>query len=335
MEINNKKSPLLTALAIVVLLSLVVGATYAYFQVTTVNNFGTKTATAQAGSIGSISLNGSNAVLSINMTSVDLMPGNAGTYYAGSPDKVKDTPTEVTIGTASISPTTDTNYYHCSYTLSVTHTGTEDMYDKFNHKTNDVYDYTNRSTGQIALIVNGTEYDWASTNGMPSTINGSFYIQGNETVNLTAGLKFVSSASVDQTYLTGTDIGITISVVANSFTCNAEEEPINWLYYGWGTESANIDTARGSHKEILRSGTTAKTSGITASDIVQACGLISGSWVCADYFDPSRGDIADDDFLDDGYVNCTVYAGGSAYCGADGAYEYCRVSSGGVADCGG
>ena len=217
----NGKKKLTFVLVLIALLVLFVGATYAYFAVVTTSNYGTKTITVEAGDIGSVTLNGTNALLNLDLTAEDMSPSNTGTYYAGNPNKVKDTENIVTLGTASVSPNTDTNYYHCTYTLSVTHTGTVDMYDKFNHQTNNAYDYTNRSEGQVALIVNGVEYDWASTNGMPSTINGEFYIQGNETVDITAGLKFVNT-DADQSYMAGTDININIGIVENSFTCSAE-----------------------------------------------------------------------------------------------------------------
>ena len=60
-EINNKRNKLLFVLGIIALLLVVMGASYAYFAVTTVNNFGTSTINAQAGNIGTVTLNGNSA----------------------------------------------------------------------------------------------------------------------------------------------------------------------------------------------------------------------------------------------------------------------------------
>ena len=229
MEDNNKKKKAkIILVAIVSLLVLVLGSAYAYFQVSTVNNFGTKNIYADTGDYGSVVIEGIDASLTMNLTASELMydytqqtPAPV-IYYAGT-SGATTTPTEVTVGVARVNPNTDTNYYHCTYDISVTHTGTNDMYDKFNSKTNNVYDYTNRSEGQIALLINGVEYDWGSEDGMPSLIHADLYMRGTETKNITAGLKFVSSDQIDQSYITGTDIDIEVNLVPNTLRCTVLE----------------------------------------------------------------------------------------------------------------
>ncbi len=231
---NRNKKKRIIIVAILSLFVLVLGASYAYFQVTTINNFGTSNIWAETADIGSVIIEGNDVDLVLNLTADQLYydystqnPENV-IYYAGE-SEATTTPTEVVIGTARVQPSTDSNYYHCTYNLSVTHTGTNDMYDVFNHKTNDVYDYTNRSEGQIALIVNGQEYDWASTNGMPSVIPQDIVLHGANTKNITAGLKFVNDMNIDQEYITGTDINITITMVPNSLQCEIIENPIAYI----------------------------------------------------------------------------------------------------------
>ena len=232
MEDNyKKKKTKIILVAILSLLVLVLGSAYAYFQVSTVNNFGTTNIYADTGGVGTVVIEGIDASLTMNLTASELMydytqqtPAPV-IYYAGT-SGATTTPTEVTVGVARVNPNTDTNYYHCTYDISVTHSGSNDMYDKFNSKTNNVYDYTNRSEGQIALLINGVEYDWGSEDGMPSLIHADLYLKGNETKNITAGLKFVSSDVIDQSYITGTDIDIELNIVANSLKCSVEEEPI-------------------------------------------------------------------------------------------------------------
>ncbi len=234
-ENNNKKQRRLFIIGAVVLLIMLISAAYAYFAVITVNNFGTSTINAQAGGIGSVTLNGTNAILTMNLDAIDMVQGNNNvTYYASSSGKTT-TPTTVTLGTASVSPNTDTNYYHCTYTLSVTHTGTNDMYNLFNHQTNNTYDYTNRSEGQIILTINGFSYDFYESNyvwsddygyGWPANnqVTGEFYIKGNQTKDITASLRIVNRSDVDQSYLASSDIAINISLVNGSFNCTPEDE---------------------------------------------------------------------------------------------------------------
>ena len=225
-EINNKRNKLLFVLGIIALLLVVIGATYAYFAVTTVNNFGTSIINAQAGNIGTVTLNGNSAQLNMSLTALDMVQGNSDiTYYASSSGKTT-TPTEEVIGTASVSPTSDTNTYHCTYTLSVTHSGTNDMYTVFSGA-------TNKSADQIILTINGVDYDF--NDGWPTSnqVSGSFYIKGTQTKNITAGLRIINDSEINQNYLAGTDISISISLVNNSFSCTATEDYIRRM----GTDS--------------------------------------------------------------------------------------------------
>ena len=222
-EENNKKQKNMFIFGLVALLLTVVGATYAYFAVTTVNNFGTSTINAVAGEIGTVTLNGSNAQLNLSVTALDMVQGNSDiAYYASSSGKTT-TPTTVTLGTATVTPSTDTNYYHCTYTLSVTHTGTNDMYTAFSSA-------ANKSTGQIILTINGVDYDFY--NGWPTSnqVTGSFYIRGTQTKDITAGLRIINDSEINQNYLANTDISISISLVNNSLSCEPDEEPIAITY---------------------------------------------------------------------------------------------------------
>ena len=160
MEENNKKQKRLFIVGLVFLLLLVVGASYAYFAVTTINNFGTSTINAQAGNIGSVTLDGNSAQLNMSLTALDMVQGNSDvTYYASESGKTT-TPTEEVIGTASVTPTSDTNTYHCTYKLNVTHTGVADMYTVFSN-------YANKTSGQIILTINGVDYDF--NDGWPAS----------------------------------------------------------------------------------------------------------------------------------------------------------------------
>ena len=114
MNEDNKKKKYLFIIGLVALLILVLGASYAYFAVSTISNFGTRTINAQAGGIGTVTLDGNNAQLNLSVSALDMAQSNAKAYYASASGKTA-TPTEEVIGTASVTPSTDTNYYHCTY----------------------------------------------------------------------------------------------------------------------------------------------------------------------------------------------------------------------------
>jgi hypothetical protein len=222
------KKKILLVFIVAIFLVLIVSATYAYFAVSTVNNFGTSTINAQAGGIGTVTLNGNNAQLNLSVTALDMVQGNSDiTYYASSSGKTT-TETEEVIGTASVTPSTDTNYYHCTYTLSVTHSGTNDMYTVFSSA-------ANKSAGQIFLTINGTDYDFY--NGWPTNnqVQGDFYTTVSNPASITAGLKIINKSNINQNYLANTDIQITISLVNNSLSCSPEIAP---AFVRVGTDSS-------------------------------------------------------------------------------------------------
>ena len=233
-EVNNKKNKNLFALGLVVLLLAVFGATYAYFAVTTVNNFGTSTINAQAGGIGTVTLDGNNAQLNLSVSALDMAQSNAKAYYASASGKTA-TPTEEVIGTASVTPSTDTNYYHCTYTLTVSqsYAGTKNLYNIFKG-TEQVNSTTyTSSANELVLIVNGEEYD-LHTNTLPKDIDGEFYVKVGSPATITAGLKFNNFNDKQQQLLGGSGVNISIVVKNGTFECEAENAPIYkyWTYEG-------------------------------------------------------------------------------------------------------
>ena len=177
------------------------GATYAYFSVTLFNNFGTRTITAEAGNAGSVTLNGTNANLTMDLTVADMRLMGHVPYYASSSGKTT-TPTEVTIGTATVGSNNDTNYYKCSYTLNVTKSGT--MYDAFTSNSNPT-----KGKDQIILTIDNREYDWYSE-AFPTTINGTFIVKSESDYQIKAGLRIINDI-VEQNAIAGTNINISLN----------------------------------------------------------------------------------------------------------------------------
>lgn len=209
-NVDAKKVLIPAIIAVVTLVILTVGATYAYFSVSsTSSGYTTRTVNAQAPDIGSVALT-SGTNLTMNLTASQMMlPANETTYYASSSGTTTTATTE-NIGTAKV---TGSGTFTCNYTLTVSASGTKNMYDTFQSM-------SNKSTGQIVLTVNGTSYDFNTASLFPKTINGTMTgLTSSASQNITAQLKLVNSKTIDQTALAGTDI--TLSFAVSSFSCTA------------------------------------------------------------------------------------------------------------------
>jgi len=204
-----KKILVPTIIAVVTLVMLVVGATYAYFSVGTDNNFGTRTIQASAAEVGSVALaTGSN--LTMNLTAAQMMKSEGGSTYYASASGTTETATTATIGTATV---TGAGTFTCTYELNVAASGTKNMYTAFQGM-------TGKSSGQIVLTVNGTAYDFNTASLFPKTISGTMTgLTSAASQKITAQLKVVNSATVDQSALAGTDL--TLSFTVSDFECTA------------------------------------------------------------------------------------------------------------------
>ena len=227
MKEKNKKIIILTAIAILVLLTLIIGATYAYFLVGITNNFGTKTITATTPSIGSVALTQGNNLL-LDLTAADMMNKNSDTIYYASSSGTTTSSTTENIGVATV---TGLGTYNCSYSLKMDDS-TNSLYDKFQSM-------DTKSIGQIVLTINGVEYDFNTADLFPKIISGTMNGLSSSNIGyITAQLKVVNKTNVDQSALSGSNLSITFTI--ESFNCEAIDEiamgdyllenPTNGLY---------------------------------------------------------------------------------------------------------
>ncbi len=212
---NDSMKVILPAIiAVLTLILLTVGATYAYFSVgTSATGFTERQAQASADAMGNVVLS-SGTNLSMSVTAAQMMKQtNDVTYYASS-SGTKTSPTTETIGTAKVE---GAGTFKCTYKLTVSATGTNNMYTKFQGM-------TGKSTGQLVLTVNNggtaTTMDFNTASLFPKTINGTMTgLTSTSSKTITAQLKLVNSKTVDQTALAGTDITIKFNV--SDFECTA------------------------------------------------------------------------------------------------------------------
>ena len=208
---NNKKILLPSIIAIVALLTLVIGATFAYISVESVDKSQTTTGSATFPAMGAVAIaNGPN--LSLVLTRPLLM--NAGedkTYYATTNGVPTESQTEKpAIGTITV---TGPGTFTCHFTLHVTMLG--NLYSTF-------ATMEGKSNDQLILSVNNSDYDFNSntdfTNGFD--VSGSFSGLTEESPqNITAQFRFINKKDVIQDALADKTVTFTFSVT--SFTCDA------------------------------------------------------------------------------------------------------------------
>lgn len=245
---ESKKIVLPAILAVITLIALVAGATYAYFAVSAVNNFGTSTINATAEQVGTVALEAGDS-LTLSVDAVDMAKQNSDVNYfavpvvtSGTQAKYETTQSQApVIGTATV---TGNGTFNCNYTLVVTPSySTASMLYALSGMSN-----PEPTTGQLILSVNGTNYDLytLSTNSsgnilkdsafgtavaleIPGTFPGikdgtsSTRVDGHITAQLKLINKTSESSDVahSQNDLAGTDLTLTFSIKPNTFTCTA------------------------------------------------------------------------------------------------------------------
>ena len=317
MEEEKKKIIVPIVIGVLTLLVLVIGATYAYFAVGINNNFGTTTISASADDVGTVTLTNINSTLSMSLTAADMMrqtgkictkriatvcneatgycdyetvscsEGEANcvcnnvygfvNYYATPSGKSTTANMAWEIGRATVTPSTDTNYYSCDYTLSVSNTGTTNMYTAFTgmpEQANATQARPNayKSADQVIFQINDTEYDWY-TNGMPNSYTGNMIVNVDDPGHITAGLKLVNDGNIDQTDLAGSDITITIQ--ATNFSCTAVTPTYAYYNYStWNDGSPTLANSPGSMSYYVKKAT------IGSTIINEICGVFDETTIC-------------------------------------------------------
>ena len=233
---EKKKSIFKLTIGILSLAVLILGAAYAYWSASTMVNFNTAFISYDTGGVATVVLDGTSAILRMDIVGSDMNKGSKNKVFYASTDGKKTEPTEEVIGIAY--PLVNSiRSYKCNFTLNLSHTGQNDLIEKFLGETNDEPNYPNRSAGQIILTVNGVEYDL--NDGFPSTISGYIITDSITNGTINVGMKFVNLKNVDQTDLANTDGIINIDVANNGFTCETVDgRALYWAYEGKTTTSA-------------------------------------------------------------------------------------------------
>ena len=195
-----------TIFAILTLIILTVGATYAYFSVETSKVTETAKINASLEELGNVSLAGKSDI-SVTLTASDMAnKGSDKTYYASASGKTT-TATSPVIATATAE---GNGTFSCNYTIKVDDNSSS-MYDAFQSM-------STKSTGQIVLTVGTNTYDFNTSGLFPKTISGTLTgITKTASKNITAQLKIVNKYNVNQSALAGKSLNLTFTV--QEFSC--------------------------------------------------------------------------------------------------------------------
>ena len=199
---KNKKLTGSVLVAVITLVTLVIGATYAYFTVATTNSFGTRTATATAESVGTVAIT-AGSDLSLTVTRAQMSKTNKGKIYYATGDNISSG----TLGTVKV---TGEGMYSCDYTMSITLSGT--MLSSINEVRNTI------------LYVNDIPYDiYTYKDAGTITLNGTINGLVQETPQRIKGNIAVFNTKKDQSSeLAGKAISASIKVT--NITCTAGDD---------------------------------------------------------------------------------------------------------------
>ena len=202
-EIKDMKTIVIpTLLMVITFFVLIVGATYAYFNVSTTVSGGSTKVYTDVETVGVSTLRTGNN-LSLNLTLVDMMQSSNDKVYYASLNGVPST-TEISevIGTAEVD---GNGVMKCTYELVVNSSGTKNMYTAFQNM-------STKSEGQLVLNIAGIDYDLYNVT-FPLSIKGTLEnVKEGASKDIKASFKIVNKSNVDQSKLAGTDIILSFSV---------------------------------------------------------------------------------------------------------------------------
>lgn len=211
-----RKALVPSIVAVIVLIGLVVGATWAFFTVKVDNKVTQTTASASTPEIPLVTLSGGVSQLSMSLTADDMASINQKTYYAGETGKVESQTAAPTIATVTLDKD-KVNTYICSYTITAKASAENKSL---------ISAYTSKSatnTGELVLKLNSTSYDLASENHNTAILNsgitnsGTVEVSANKPATLTAQFSLTNN-NKDQSFIAETEA--TIDITAAITTCN-------------------------------------------------------------------------------------------------------------------
>lgn len=230
---DKKNTMLLTVIAVATLLVAVVGATFAYFAISTDKGASSKatiTGSTENTKVGSVALKG-NENLTMNLTAEDMAKTHSGhTFYANDAGNATiDAEQKLTVGTATLSNSDSGIVYSCKAVYKVTYDDSDEInaggitWEEDDAAVLKLYgaDSNVTVTEDESYTSEGlklSDLKEASTGG--KTVNVTFKLTGgsSETATLQASLAIKNSESEQQGRLANKKFKVNLE--ATSFECD-------------------------------------------------------------------------------------------------------------------
>ena len=212
-ETDYKKIVIPAIVAVVTMIALTVGATYAYFQVNVSSSVTNSTVNATTAPISSVALSGGNKTISMNITAANMVKGGADkTFYAPATGSTPvETASNIVVGTAT---QTGAGNNSCTYTITIT-PSVYTLYTAFSTM-------EGKAANQIVLTVGDQTFDFNDNDfGQPITKTGNITTNGEKAYDITANFKFVNSNTINQNDLAGKTETFTIGLSGLSCTATS------------------------------------------------------------------------------------------------------------------
>lgn len=208
---NKSKTIILTIIAVVTLLGVVAGATFAYFTFTSTISSDTNTITGTTGSVGSITLTSSTTALHITTVAEDFSETNKGDVYwstNSTTDNYRTSSSSYKMHDLKVTGGADNTIYKCTYTLTLTTTGLPES----GVKAGDYVVYFKDSADN-----NFTKsLDMATVANRTASYTITRYLTGPSTKSIN-GYSKLTNRDADQNYLQG--LTIVTSYTASNLSC--------------------------------------------------------------------------------------------------------------------
>ena len=221
---DKKNTMLLTVIAVATLLVAVVGATFAYFSISTNPNEANVSITGKTEEIGSIALNNASSIPSLTLTALEMAKatsegGNVTYYSSTTSDHSKES--YANIITAGVTGGKAATNYQCQATINVAITGIGE--GDLTHKIGAgevILDLKLNDEATSGGSIGTTSFDYNSI-GTTKTTDVTFTINGADEAKkiLDASLRIVNLQEKEQDkYLAGQTV--TATVTASNFSCD-------------------------------------------------------------------------------------------------------------------
>ena len=213
---EKKNTMLLTVIAVATLLVAVVGATFAYFSVSTSNSSQTVNVTGQTTAVGSATMTTPVTAMHLNLTGAEMAESLKGTgkYYSATGDEdyltsaqpVNIAEMKVTGGDATVS-------YTCDYELTITRGATDTMIAKM-------------VANDGKLVLAGDSITGTKEHALTTITAEGVKVAGTVSNLSTAASEFVTAyVEVDNTTAEQgfANTNLAIEIKATAFTCTINE----------------------------------------------------------------------------------------------------------------